>query len=235
MNTFSIIPHNSSWVIIFNSLADKDILYSDFAYHHKYSSELWFDLGTGACRLGEPATSDFLTVFSPDGQYCSMVRKIMPAPAWPQGAGVVGKTYSRMPQVGTLPDLWWNGIEGPCWSPDSRCIMYFSTADDDTPFGNARVDRAFRWLEHHTPLRFPQPHGDILYHLVDTTGREVSSGLGYWPEFVGPYLLTNVYDAHLYTPRNREPQDEHQETARYYLITRTGNEKREIFRVLPNL
>jgi len=210
----SMIRRRGDWLLVFNNAE-----YVDSSFQHPLPAELWVNFSTGAGRLGEPSEGIDFTDFSPDGRYSIYDRKVLVAPDWPLGSGRVGCTYSLAHQVGTLPE---DFACGGSYQWDTSCR--YLTYDDTTnlPAESQIYATCTGWLEHHTSLRFTHPAPLDHLHLLDTTGKEISSILGAGIAVVGDKLLLSV-----------TTQKNDRDTDHFYLMSWAGKHKREIFRLLP--
>ena len=128
----SIYDHTNSGYYLLRRHGDWVLVFHNADYYLPSSpkpvlAEIWVNLCSGAARLGEPSTDPCLTDFSPDGQYCFMEDSIRRAPDWPQGAGVVGQTYSLACNIGSMPKFYcfdWAIGAAPAWTSDSRHVLY---------------------------------------------------------------------------------------------------------------
>ena len=205
-----IIAQQHDWILIF---ANAD--YCDMAFQHRASAELWINLSTGAGHLGEPSLSPYQTRYSSDGRYCTMPGKIVIAQNWPQGAGMVGRTYSLAHQIGTLPSLPKYGEFGPEWSPDGHHVVFWSYVNN-VRFESLFYERWTRWLERHSSLHFTHLQASGLeYHILDLAGNEIGRVPGA-NGLVGNDVLACADDASGYR--------------HYFLVSLTGKVKKEIFR-----
>ncbi|MHB9134368.1 MAG: hypothetical protein ACYDBB_25125, partial [Armatimonadota bacterium] len=157
----SMIQRQGNWVLVFNNEG-----FIDAALTKSFRAELWVNLGTGAVRLGEPSSDPLTREFSPDGQYCFMEETIMPAPHWPQGAGLIGKTYSVMPKIGSLPVIGW-GTDHFYWLADSRHLV---SCDRGLP---TRVSNLYYELRDHLKVKLPDLPRENLLAVTDLTGKVV--------------------------------------------------------------
>lgn len=208
----SLFNRHGDWVLVFHN--------ADFylpSSPKPVSAELWVDLTRKIGRLGEPSDTACLTDFSPDGQYCFMNDRILRAPDWPHGAGVVGQTYSLASTIVTMPKIGWIFGYAPEWTPDSRHVLY--TNWDDSVASPVLSDWMRRQLERYAPLSFTGMDARFKYHISDLTGKEIITGLTFNSILMnGDNVLINSIDRQLHV--------------HYFLARRSWKGKREIFQTI---
>ena len=244
----STVHHQGQWVRVF-----PNVEYADATFSRRGIAELWVNLSTREGRLGEPASNPWWAWdvgIAPDGRYGLCNGNILSMPEWPQGNGMVGETYSRARQIGSLPSesiagsRWYRGLR---WAPDSQHLAYEN--GEYIPCDDPGYDRISRYIERYTPLRFTHLSPTGQCHILDLGGKEIgsipqnlcreipdipncffpqpsmetpiASGPMDPPVFIGEYMLTSVRDEAKPNP-----------TQHFFLMSLTGKQRREIMREL---